>query len=169
MWKQHARLLKLFVVGLFVLSTMICSGVSTSLAQSSTPSIPTTNTITIAGKKYVLVPERTYGKLEKMVDEVTALRSENAALVAKSANDDRVIAKDAELLAAKDKVIEANEKAFLSEQRRADDEMKARLSTEAALGVLKQENADLRVKVKHANQRTLITVLTSAALLLLLR
>lgn len=107
--------------------------------------------------------------MEKLADEMPAVRAANIALTDKSNNDDRIIARDTELLAMKDKVIEANERAFLSEQRRADDEMKARMSTETAVTILRKENGELQTKVKKANQRTFIAAVAAIATYLIFR
>lgn len=108
-----------------------------------------------------------FGQMEKMADEVPAVRAANQALKAKSENDDRVIAKDAELLAEKDKVQAATERALAAETKRADAELAAKEAIDKALAVSEADRTRLQRKVKKYRFYAVIGGVVSAALILL--
>lgn len=140
-----------------------------TLAQNSTPSTPTGNPgyVIIAGHKYVLVPEKTFGKMELMTAEVPALRDENKSQAALIDNLNKTIAKDAQVIEAKDKTLEATERALQAEKDRADALEKAQASERQANEILKAKNAELEAKVQKANKRALIAIAAAVGSILL--
>lgn len=126
-------------------------------------------TVTINGQKFVLVPERTFSQIEKMVDEVPALRNQNEALKAKSVNDDKIIAKDAELLLTKDKLQEATQKALNAETMRAEAEKDAKEALKKALAVSETDRARLERKVKSYRRLAVIGAIATVATWLILK
>lgn len=134
----------------FAVASMILAGSLTAFTQTDG------STITVAGKKYVLVSERMFGQIEKLVAEVPALRDENAALKAEKANADKLIALDAEkdalqakLLIATENALQAAENAQESQSKRADSEASARVATEKALAISEADRERLKKKASR--------------------
>lgn len=122
------------------------------------------NTIIINGQRFVLVPEKTFSKIEKLTDELPAVRTENEALKAKSVNDDKIIAKDADLIKAQTDRADALDKARQAEHDRAEALSLAFTASQNALKVSEADRVRLEAKVKRYRNYAILggiaTVLT---------
>lgn len=114
--------------------------VSTLSAQNSTSSTPS-DVVVINGQRYVLVPERTFGKIEKLTAELPALRDENAALKAEKTNADQTIAKQTELISLNAQIVDAKDKTIVALEKQVAAEQGARVKVEQALDVSQKETA----------------------------
>lgn len=138
---------------------------------------PTGSVVTIQGRKYVLVSERSFGQIEKMIKEVPALRDENQALKIKDANSERIIALEreknelqAKVLTATENALGSAEKAKNAESKRADAEATARIAVEKALAISEADRARLEKKVKKYRTYAVIGgILTTVAGFLLFK
>lgn len=98
-----------------------------------------------------------------------AIRAENSALKAKSANDDLIIAKDAELLKAKDDRALALERAIKAETDRADALSLAYTASQNALKVSQDDRARLEKKVKKYRNYAVLGGIATVLTYVLLR
>jgi hypothetical protein len=135
--------------------------------QSLTPSTPDPNSgdvITIKGRKYVLVPERTFQQIERMVDEVPALRDQVKAQDAEIKNSNEVIAKQTLLIQLKDSIIESETRARTALEKALEFEKQAGQKDREALAKAETRVTELEGKVKRANRRALIAGIGGAVL-----
>ncbi len=139
------------------------------LAQSSTLSTPTNNVIVIGGQKFVLVPEKAFVKIEKMVDELPALRTENSSLKAKDANSQAIIDRDTQIIALKDQVITSTETARLAETKRADAEKDRAEALQKGLDISEADRTKLQAQVKKYRRYAVIGAIATIATYILLR
>jgi hypothetical protein len=141
---------------LFILSVVLafaCYGQTT---------VASNGTVIIDGKRYVLIPEKTFEKVEKMVDEIPVLRSQAEAYKRQHEIDDAVIQKQATLIELQTATIATQDKAIAAQTAEADARKREAEANAKALNVATGRITELEQKVKRSNRRTVFAAIGAA-------
>ncbi len=140
----------------------------TTSGQNSNNSKPdSSGTVVVNGQRFVLVPEKTFERVERLTDLSLAIQAENKArklenenLTATVDKQEKLIVLERQTREAETRRAEALEKALAAEKEAGRLDREAVNRAQARIGELEQ-------KVKRANRRTVFAIIGAAAAVLL--